>query len=203
MPFGLKDAPATLQCVMYIIHLSVKWQVALDHLDDLVNFSQPLREDINCAILSLSLLEEAAFKLKLKTCAFIANNIDYLFHVIRLGRPEVNNHTTYAIRALKISTTQTESRSCIGLRNICDQLVPTFARIASLLTARLRKSEEKSLNNSVKERWPLCRLDFTGESYLSFNFGPTQDWRTIHPRHRCMWPPSRVWAVSKERRQCL
>lgn len=114
---------------------SVKWKFALFYLDDIVIFSRTPREHINHTQLVLSLLMGTGVTLKLKSCPFSTNKIDFLGHVIRPGRLEVANRTTDGICDLKEATTKTELRSFIGFCNVFRGSIPNFACIAVPLTA--------------------------------------------------------------------
>lgn len=65
--------------------------------------------------------------------------MDCLRHVICPSRHEVDSYTNDCIRDSTIPTTQTELRSLIGFCDGFRQFVLNSARIASSLTARLRK----------------------------------------------------------------
>lgn len=108
MQFCLKNAPATLQCVMDIILSLVKGPFSLVHLDDTVILLRAPREPTKHILLVLSFLKEGGVTSKLEPCVFFTSNIDYLRHTIRPGRLEVDIRTTDALSNLKIQTTQTE-----------------------------------------------------------------------------------------------
>ena len=59
MPFGLRNAPETVQRSMYIVLSSVKWQFALVYLDDIVIFSPNPRTHVEQLDKVLTLLGDA------------------------------------------------------------------------------------------------------------------------------------------------
>lgn len=114
----------------------------------------------------------------METCDYFANMINYLGHIIRVGRPGVANHTTDGIRELNTPTIQTVLHSFFGLCNVFYRFVLNFARIASPLPARLRKSPAKDLGQQRR----ADRFEYiTGETYISPNTSFTTRKRTIHP----------------------
>lgn len=90
-------------------------------------------------------LKDAGVRRTLKKCAFFRNCIVNLPHVIKPGRLKVANHATDAIRKLEVTTTVTERRSFLGLISVFRRFVSNFARIASAISERLKKTEDKEL----------------------------------------------------------
>lgn len=111
MPFGLRNAPKTFRRTMVIILSTVKWQIALVYLDDIVVFSRTPEKHIYHVQHVLTLLNNARATLKLKKCKFFTDTIDYLGHVIRPRRLEIASHKTDTIRGFQPPTLITELRS--------------------------------------------------------------------------------------------
>jgi hypothetical protein len=63
----------------------------------------------------LTLLGKTCLSLKLKKCHFFLDTVDYLGHVIRLGRLGVAEKNTTALKTAPLTRTQTELRSFLGL----------------------------------------------------------------------------------------
>lgn len=97
---------------------SFKWQLALFNFDNIVILSRTPLEHTNHTLLVLSLLKRAGVALKLKTCAFFMNQIDYVGLVVRPGRLKVANDIIDSVSASNIPTTQNELRSFVGLCNV-------------------------------------------------------------------------------------
>ena len=127
----------------------------------------------------LTVLKEAGFSLELKKCKFFAKPVDYLGHVIRLGRQEVATKNTDAVKRFKEPTMQTELRSFLGLCNVYRRFVPNFARTADPLNAFLKKgcttelppfNEEQSAAFELLKKAllspPILRLP---RAYLSYS----------------------------------
>lgn len=100
----------------------------------------------------LKLLKEADVTLKLNKCALYTNRNDYYGYVIKPGLIEVANHTAEFTYELIAPTAVAELRSFLGLCNGFKNFVPNFARVASPLLERLKKTQEKELEpDSEKE----------------------------------------------------
>lgn len=166
MQFHLKNAPGTFSRIIYIILFSVKWKFEIVYLDDIVILLRTPRKHINPTRLVLGLSMEASIKIKIKKWAFFTNEINYLGSIIRPGRLEVSNHTTDAIRALKIPTRQTGLRSFIPSRNEIRWIVLDCVPIPSPLIATLRKSQAKDLERLNEEE--LIALQTLQKKLISY-----------------------------------
>jgi len=89
MPFGLRNAPATFQRTMDILLSGLKWKTCLVYLDDIIIFSKSEEEHARHLDQVLTLLAGAGLSLNLKKCHFFRDTVDYLGHVIRLGKLQV------------------------------------------------------------------------------------------------------------------
>lgn len=83
--------------------------------------------------------------------------IDYLAHSISPGRHKVTIHATDATHDLNIPTTQTKLHSIIGLCDVFNWCVPSFASIVSPSTGRLRWLQEKELGQLDEEELTALR----------------------------------------------
>lgn len=137
MSFGLNNAPTMVQWVLDIILSSVKWQLAVFYLEDIVKFSQTPRQHIKYTLVDFIILTEADVPLKLNKFTFFSNKIDCFGHVIRSSWIEVANHTTDTVLHLNVSTTQAKLGFFIGSCNVFRNFVQNFADITPQLTARL------------------------------------------------------------------
>lgn len=145
--------PATMRRVMIIILFSVKWQLALVYRKDTVIFFKAPQENIAHTNMVLILLKEASVALSLKNFAFFTNPIDYLGHLIKLGRPKVDNNTTDGTRGLKEPMTVIELRSFLGPCKVIRQFVFNFSIIASSVSKQLKKTQAKDFGPlNKKER---------------------------------------------------
>lgn len=82
---------------MDVIFASVRLQLNLLYLDDIVVFSRSLAVHIEQVRRVLRLLYEAVVTIKLKKCKFFAETVDYVGHAIRPGRLEHAEHATETV----------------------------------------------------------------------------------------------------------
>lgn len=104
MKFGLKEAPETFQRAMEVILESVKCQLALVFLDDVVVLSNTFIDYINHLDAVLKLLPQAGVSLKLKNCFFFHNLTHHLRHDISPGSLQISPQTKDAIEQFKPPT---------------------------------------------------------------------------------------------------
>lgn len=101
--------------------------------------------------------QESLRHFKIKTCAFSTNKIEYLGFFILLGRLEVANRSSDAIRDLKRPTTQVELRYFIATCIVFRRFVPNAAGFVVPLAARLRKEQSKDLGQLDDEELTALR----------------------------------------------
>lgn len=112
-------------------------------------FSNTAEQHIDHAHKVLSLLYNNGATLKLKKFSFFTDKIGYLGHNIRLRRLELGLNTTNAISGLKPPTSSSVTRSNLGLSNVLRRFVSRFARIASLVNQRFKKTTPKHLHRLI------------------------------------------------------
>lgn len=81
----VKHTPTSFQRVVDVVIVSISWQLALVHLDDIVAFSKNAVDRTGRGHRELRIMYKVAVTLKLKKRKFSAETIDYLGHVIRPG----------------------------------------------------------------------------------------------------------------------
>lgn len=115
MPFGLHDAPGTIRRSMEVILATAKWRVALVYLKGKVRFYKTQETHIRYIRKVLTLLKNAGVVFKLKKCQLCAETVDYLRHLIRRRRLELQPYTTVLIGRPQEETDLMELRSILGL----------------------------------------------------------------------------------------
>lgn len=141
MPFGLTNAPATFQRAIDIILSNYKWRNCLVYLDDIIIFSKNVDDHFQDVEQVLVQLQHAGISLKLKKCAWFANKVKYLGHMIKPGQLEMDEVATAAIRKMLPPTTQAQLRSFLGACNVYRRFVPRYPHIAAPLNALLKKGQ--------------------------------------------------------------
>jgi len=120
---------------MDIILAGVKWQICLVYLDDVIVFSRSPEEHLQHLDEVLTHLEKAGVTLKAAKCHLFHEEVEYLGHVIRLGRVHVLEKNLRALRGLRYLETQTQMKSFLSMCGVYRSFVADFAKIAKPLTA--------------------------------------------------------------------
>lgn len=170
MPFGLKNAPSTFQRSIDIILASVKWQYAIEYLDDIIVFSSTVEEHKWHLRSVLGMLRNAGMSLKLHKCFFLQKRVEYLGHIVSPGQLAVQSKTCDAIIGMAPPTNLTKLRSLLVLCNVCHRSVKNFARIADPLRKRLHKTKDptfRSLNDVELEAFELLKAKLTSPPVIS------------------------------------
>ena len=139
MPFGLTNAPATFQRALDTILSPFKWKTCLVYIDDIVIFSNTVEEHIRHVDEVFTTLRQAGVTLKISKCRFFSDKVEYLGHIIRPGKLEVDRAHTASLRDAKPPTTKTELRSFLGLFNVYRRFVKDFTGLAHPLNKLLQK----------------------------------------------------------------
>ncbi len=139
MPFGLTNAPATFQRGLDMVLSKYKWKTCLVYLDDVIIYSKTVKDHINHVDEVLTCLREAGITLKISKCSFFSDKIEYLGHVIKPGRLEVDEANTKSLRDALPPTTKTQLRSFLGLVNVYRRFIKNFPEVAAPLNALLKK----------------------------------------------------------------
>lgn len=85
LPFGLKNAPATIQGAFDMVLSQYNWQSCLVYLDDVIIYSTNLEKYMQEVEAVLQALQKAGISLKLKTCECWKAIIKELGHITTSG----------------------------------------------------------------------------------------------------------------------
>jgi len=163
LPFGLCNAPATLQRAMDMILAGVKLQIRLVYVDDAIVFSRSPEEHLQHLDEVLTRLGKAGVTLKAAKCPLFQEEVEYLGHVVRPGRVQVLEKNLRALTGLWYAETQTQMRSFLGRCRVYRRFEADLAKIAKPLTAltgtkvseRLPSRREKESKDFEEQRGRL------------------------------------------------
>lgn len=91
----------------------------------------------------LWLLYEAEVKHKPRKCKLFAETINYLGHVIRLGRVVLAEPRTEVMAKIEHHTVQVQLRSFLELYSVLMRFVSSFAHLSALVIKTLKKDQPK------------------------------------------------------------
>lgn len=127
MPFGLRDAPGSIQGKLEVILSSLKWRLFIVYIDEIFICSRNADGHILHVRPSVSLLYNDEVILDLLKCHFFTKKMYYFGHVIHASKMALSEHTTDSFLDLKPACNETELKYFLGLCNENWQFVFNFA----------------------------------------------------------------------------
>ena len=101
MAFGLKNAAATFPRVLYMILSRYKWKTCLVYIEDVIIYSKSVEAHIRHVYEVLTAFKKAGVTLKMKKFTFFSDTVEYLGHVIKPGRLDIDRTNTASLRDAK------------------------------------------------------------------------------------------------------
>lgn len=89
MPFGICNAPATFQRAVDILLSKYRLKTCLMYLNDIIVISKSQEDHIKHVGEVMCVLCDTRVTLKLNNCTFFSQSVDYLGHIIYLGKLKV------------------------------------------------------------------------------------------------------------------
>lgn len=117
MPFGLHNAPASLQRAIDIILSSARFKSVMVYLEDIILFSKNAEEHLDNLDKVLIFLQNAGLTIRLKKCCFMQESIHYLRHIFKPKKLSDGPKTIDAVQQIYPTITKTQLRSFFGLCN--------------------------------------------------------------------------------------
>src|SRR6266542_1135041 len=139
MPFGLKGASATFQCLMTKVLGPYLYDFVMVYLDDIIIFSQTMDEHLQHMRKVLVALRQAGLKLKLEKCEFAKKQLKYLGFIIGEFGIKPDPEKVRAIVDQPALTNQTQIRSFFRMIGFFKNYIQGFSTIAAPMTNLLAK----------------------------------------------------------------
>lgn len=157
IPFGLTNAPPTVQRPLDLILSRFSCKHFLIYLDDVIIYSNSIEEHIDHVDEILTALTEACVTLMINKCSFFSDTVEYPGNIIRPGTLEVSKFKTKSLREARPPTKKTEVHSLLDLSNVYRRFINGFTNIFAQLNKLLQnntpdsfKMEEEHLNSFHK-----------------------------------------------------
>ncbi|BHF66753.1 hypothetical protein SprV_0200977500 [Sparganum proliferum] len=131
LPFGLCNAAATSQRLMYRVLQPLIPDKCLVYLDDIIVFGRSIDEQNHNLRAVLEALRSAGLTLNPTKCLFLRREVNFLVHLISPGRISPLPDRVQCIRTWPTPTNQTELRSFLGLASYYRRFIRDFAHIAN------------------------------------------------------------------------
>lgn len=158
MRSGLRRFSATFQRVMKIMLVSVKWELTLMNLHDIVVLSRTAHQQMNHTVLALMVFRKTCDSLKMKKCSKFSIKLHYPGHFICPCQVDVTTHHADDMRGFETRVARTERQSIIGSCHIVPGFVPSSAQILSRRQKDWENRRQKRPDNKAEKSYQLCGL---------------------------------------------
>jgi hypothetical protein len=166
MPFGLTNAPATFCTLMNKIFHPYLDQFVVVYLDDIVVYSNTLKEHVDHLRTVFQVLRENELYVKKEKCSFARNEVIFLGHKIKDGRLMMEQDKVKAIQEWEPPTKVTELRSFLGLVNYYRRFIKGYSARATPLTDLLKKNKAWEWSKKCQEAFEDLKKAVTEEPVL-------------------------------------
>jgi len=139
MPFGLSNAPATLQALMNSVFAEFLHKFVLVFFDDILIYSTTWNTHIQHLSLVLSTMQRHFLFAKLSKYSFGQTQIEYLGHVVSRDGVKVDETMIQAIKQWDVPTSIKQLRAFLGLASYYRKFIRNFAMLVTPLTDLLKK----------------------------------------------------------------
>lgn len=147
----IKNAPTTFQRILNDVLSTMLDVEALVYLDDIITYSNTLKEHDKRARRLFNRLREANMKLQPDKYEFLKTEVAYLGHIISENGVKPNPNKIIAIKNFPQPTTPKEIKSFLGLSGYYRRFIKNYAKWAKPLTELLKKEAHWNWRKSQKK----------------------------------------------------
>ena len=133
MPFGLCNAPATFQRLMDLVLAGLQWSQCLVYIDDVIILGRSFEEHLDNLKQVFQRLREAGLKVKPSKCAFFQHEVTYLGHIISNNGVSADPEKVARVTSWPVPKSKKEVQSFLGFANYYRRFIKNFAEIAKPL----------------------------------------------------------------------
>ena len=168
LPFGLSNAPATFQRTINAILGSLRWDMALVYLDDIIIHSTSFHSHLRHLNLVLTALKQANVKLNLPKCAFVRKELDYLgFRITQNGIKPTTRNVRKTLDFPRPSSAG-QAYSFVQMAQFYRRFIPSFATLAAPLTKFRVKSTPFHWDDHCERAFQTIKASLGRYPLLSF-----------------------------------
>ncbi|CAF3937474.1 unnamed protein product, partial [Rotaria sp. Silwood1] len=168
LPQGLKNAPSVFQRLMNQTLGSLRWDICLAYLDDIVIYSPSFVQHLIDLNKVCQALNNSNFKLNHIKCSFFQNNISFLGHHISAAGCLPNDDNIRAIMKFPIPTSGKAAYSFLQMVGFYRKFIPRFAQISAPLNKFNRKGLSFIWTNIEQSSFDQLKAAITSPTVLIF-----------------------------------
>jgi hypothetical protein len=166
MPFGLTNAPATFQDRINTVLRRYLDIFVLAYLDDILIFSETLKDHKEHVRKVLGLLLEAKLYLHPRKCEFHVQKTMFLGFILEPGTLRVDPDKIKEILSWPAPTNVKEVQAFIGFCNFCKRFIPRWSELSGPLTELSKKGVTFEWNKAQQENFELIKQEFVKDTIL-------------------------------------
>lgn len=140
---GLMNAPSTFQRVMNELLANGRWDYVVVYLDDIVIFSQTMKEHKQHVADVLSTLHNANFQVSPTKCSIAVETIEFLSHIVTGDKVKPSPDKIKAIVEIAPPKTLAQANKFIGKVAYYRKFIRDFAKIAAPIHKVTNKTRTK------------------------------------------------------------
>jgi len=175
MPFGLCNAPGTFQHYMNDTFREFLDEFLVVYLDDLLIYSNTLREHKEHVRRVLERLKEAGLFLKPNKCQFHVQEVEFLGFIVGNNGVRMDPAKVEAVTSWPTPKSPHDIRMFLGLANFYRRFIMRFSDLAKPLTRLLKKdnlARKFHWDGAAQQAFDSLRKAFT-EAPILRHFDPT------------------------------
>ncbi len=142
MPFGLRNAPATFQRLMYDVLGDAAWKYAMAYLYDIIIYSDTIEEHLAHTKDVLDGLAKAGLTVHPEKMQLCVTEITFLGHILSPGVLRPDPDKIRAVTEFPAPRNVKQVQQFLGLTGYYQRLVPSFSMVAKPLHPLLKKDSE-------------------------------------------------------------
>ena len=157
MPFGLRNAPATMGRAMQKILCRENRKTCIVYLDDCIVFSNSFEEHLTRLDTILQRMTEYDLKLKPSKCYFAQEDVSFLGHLVSAKGIQPDPDRIKPLLNYPIPRDKTGVRAFLGMTGFYRRFIRFYSKIAQPLYALLKKDSDFEWSPSCQEAFNTLR----------------------------------------------
>ncbi|UYV72103.1 hypothetical protein LAZ67_9001818 [Cordylochernes scorpioides] len=166
MPFGLCNAPATFERMIDSVLGSLKWNMCLCYLDDIVVYAPTFEEHLRRLQLVLNCIQKAGLSLNHKKCLFGSRRIKILGHLVDANGIHPDPDKVEAVSKFPRPRNISELRSFLGLCSYYRRFIENFADKARSLHDLLKTEKQFYWDAAQEKAFEVLKTALISEPVL-------------------------------------
>ena len=139
LPQGLKNSPSVFQRLMNQTLGSLRWDVCLAYLDDIIVYSSSFDQHLLDVNKVCQVLHTSNFKLNYNKCSFFQHEISFLGHKINADGCSPADYNIHSIIQFPVPTSSKAPHSFLQMVGFYRKFIPRFSQISSPLNKFTKK----------------------------------------------------------------